>query len=59
MKIKIVAAIIPGLTSGNTIFLNTHNLEAPSTKAASSNSIGIVEKKPLVNHIAYGTFHKV
>jgi len=41
---KAAVAPIPGRASGNIIFHNTWNLLAPSTNAASSNSIGICLK---------------
>ena len=39
---KIVAAIIPGLVIGNTIFLKTQNLEAASTNASSPHLLNLL-----------------
>ena len=47
-KIKTDSAAIAGRTRGNTITLNIWNSLAPSTRAASSNSVGIWAIKFLI-----------
>ena len=53
-KAIIALAEIPILPKGKKIFRNMAKLEAPSIFAASSNSPGIVLKKPIKIHITKG-----
>ena len=53
-KVYIVHATIPGLTSGRLILKKEPMSEVPSTKAASSNSLGISSKKLRINQTAKG-----
>src|ERR687888_1459338 len=54
-KEKITTVRIPGSEIGKITRTSVFNREAPSTRAASSSSWGIVLKKPIINQVENGT----
>src|SRR5919204_4795312 len=52
---KMTTVRIPGIEIGKTTRVSVFSRDAPSTRAASSSSCGIVLKKPISSQVANGT----
>jgi hypothetical protein len=57
-KVKMTTVRIPGSEMGRTTRQSAPRREAPSMRAASSRSPGIVLKKPIKSHVANGTVNE-
>ena len=51
---NIKVADSPGFERGRTMVVNIRNLDAPSSAAFSSKSMGMLKKKSLINHTTIG-----
>src|ERR687887_1722905 len=52
---KMTTVRIPGIEIGKTTRVNVFSRDAPSTRAASSSSCGMVLKNPISSHVENGT----
>src|SRR4026209_3029814 len=55
---KITTVRMPGIEIGKTTRVSVFSREAPSTRAASSSSKGMVLKNPIRSHVAKGTVNE-